>query len=49
MKTVEEIIEYLQMELSEANETHDQAKGQERLYNLLKARFITELLEEIKR
>ena len=49
MKTIEEVIAYLQMELAEANEMHDQAQGQERIYHLLKARFIAELLEEIKR
>lgn len=49
MKTIEEVIAYLEMELAEATESHDQAHGQERLYYLLKVRFITELLEEIKR
>jgi hypothetical protein len=51
MKTVEEIITYLEAELAEAHELHDQAKGkdaQEVLFYNLKALFITHLLEEIK-
>ena len=49
MKTIDEIIAYLQMELACATKMHDVARGNERLYYLLKVRFITELLEEIKR
>lgn len=49
MKTVEEIIAYLQMELEEAHEAHDQAQDkQERLFHLIKASTIEYLLEEIK-
>lgn len=51
MKTVEEIVSYLQMELAEAFEMHDQTKGkdkQQALFYFLKATFITNLLEEIK-
>ena len=49
MKTVEEIIEYLQAELAEALETHDQAQDkQERLLHLIKAATIEQLLQEIK-
>ena len=51
MKTVEEVIAYMEAELAEAYELHDQAKGkdaQEAFVNLLKATVITHLLEEIK-
>ena len=49
MKTAEEIIAYLQMELAEAHEMHDQAQDkQERLFHLIKASTIEMLLEEIK-
>ena len=51
MKTVEEIIAYMEAELAEAFELHDQAKGkdaQEALFYILKASFITHLLEGIK-
>lgn len=51
MKTVEEIITYLEAELAEAYELHDQAKGkdaQEAFVSLLKATIITHLLEEFK-
>ena len=51
LKTVEEIIAYMEAELAEAFELHDQAKGkdaQEALFYILKASFITHLLEEIK-
>lgn len=48
MKTVEEIIAYLQIELAEAHEAHDTAQDkQERLLHLIKAATITEILEEI--
>lgn len=50
MKTAEEIIEYLETELEEAHELHDQAQDrQERLLHLIKAATITHILEEIKR
>ena len=51
MKTAEQIIKYLEMELAEAYEMHDQAKGKDAaaaLSHLLKATTITHLLEEIK-
>lgn len=51
MKTVEEIVAYLQMELAEAFEMHDQTKGkdkQQATFHLLKAMFISNLLEEIE-
>ena len=49
MKTVEEIIEYLQIELAEAHELHDMAEDrQERFFYLLKINFVTQLLNEIK-
>ena len=51
LKTVEEIIAYMEAELAEAYELHDQAKGkdaQEALFYILKATTITHLLEEIK-
>ena len=49
MKTAEEIIEYLEMELAAAHEDHDQAQDkQERLFHLIKASTIEMLLEEIK-
>ena len=51
LKTAEEIIAYMEAELAEAFELHDEAKGkdaQEALFYNLKALFITHLLEEIK-
>ena len=51
MKTVEEIITYMESELAESYELHEQAKGkdaQQVLFYILKATFITHLLEEIK-
>lgn len=51
MKTVEEIISYLEAELAEAFERHDETKGndkQQAMYHLLKSMFIAQLLEEIK-
>ena len=51
MKTVEEITTYLETELAEAYELHDQAKGQDKqeaLFYFLKATFIIQLLDEIK-
>ena len=50
MKTAEQIIAYLQTELAEAHELHDQAQGkdaQKALFYILKATFIMHLLEEI--
>ena len=50
MKTVEEIIAYLENEFAEAHEAHDQAEDkQERLWHLIRANTIIGLLEEIKR
>ena len=49
VKTAEEIISYLEMELAEAHEAHDLAEDkQERLFHLIKASTIVYLLEEIK-
>lgn len=49
MKTAEEIIAYLEAELSEAIEMHDAATDKaQRLSLMLKAYTISELLEEIK-
>lgn len=51
MKTAEEILVYMQSELAEAYEMHDQAKGkdaQKALFYLLKATIITHILEDIK-
>ena len=50
MKTAEEIIAYLEMELAEAYELHDQAKGKDAAQAfayLLKATTIQHLLDEI--
>lgn len=50
MKTADEIIAYLQMELAEAWEMVDECTDkQERLLHLARAATITEILEEIKR
>ena len=50
MKTAEEIILYLEMELAEAHEAHDLAQDkQERLFHLVKASTIEMILDEIKR
>ncbi len=52
MKTAEEIVAYLEAELAEATEMHEQAKGnnaQEALFYLIKKNTITHLLEEIKK
>ena len=50
MKTVEEIITYLQEELAEACELQDLAQDkQERFFHLVKAATIKSILEEIKR
>ncbi len=51
MKTVEDIIAFLQAELAEAYELHDQAKGkdaQEALFHIIRATVITHILEEIE-
>lgn len=51
MKTVEEVITYMETELAEAYELHEQAKdkdAQEALFYILKATFISDILEEIK-
>lgn len=51
MKTVEEIITYMEAELAEAYELHAQARGkdaQEALLQIIRATTITHLLEEIK-
>ena len=51
MKTAAEIIEYLEMELDEAIELHDEAKGKDAAQahaTLIKAYIISELLENIK-
>lgn len=49
MKTVEEIIAYMESELAQAHEDHDQAQDkQERTFHLIKASTIVYLLEEIK-
>ena len=50
MRTIEEVIAYLEMELAEAHEAHDASRDkQERLFHLVKANTIAYLLEEIKR
>ncbi len=51
MKTAEEIISYMEAELAEAYELHDQAKGKDAAQAfayLLKATTILQMLEEIK-
>ena len=51
MKTAGEIIDLLALELAEAYELHDVAKGkdaQEALFYMIKATIITHILEEIK-
>ena len=50
MQTVQEVIAYLETELAQAHEAHDQAQDkQERLCHLIKAATIESILEEIKR
>lgn len=52
MKTAEEIVEYLEMELGKAQLAYDLLKkyDKQRAYiNIVKVAAITELLEEIKR
>ena len=51
MKTAEEIIAYVEAELAEAIELHEQARGKDAAQahaNLLKAYIISELLDNIK-
>lgn len=51
MNTAEEIIAYLEAEVAEACELHEQAKGkdaQKALFYILKATTIENILEEIK-
>ena len=51
MKTAEEIIAFLEIELAEAYEMHDEAKGKsaaQAFAFLLKATTIEQLLDEIK-
>ena len=49
MKTAEEIIAYLEAEMNEAIELHDQSTDPAQRYAMmLKAYTISELLEEIK-
>ena len=51
MKTAQEIVAYLEAELAEAYEMHDEAKGKDAAQafaHLLKATVITHILEEIK-
>lgn len=50
MKTVEEIIAYLEEEFAEACEMRDHAEDkQERIFHFIRANTIIGLLEEIKR
>lgn len=50
MQTIQEVISYLEEELAAACEMHEQAQDkQERLFSIIKAATITEILEEIKR
>ena len=51
MRSCEEIVNFLELELAEAHELHDQARGkdaQEALYQIIRASVITHLLEEVK-
>ncbi len=52
MKTAEEIMEYLEMELDKAQLIYDLTKNEDKqqaFVNIVKVATITELLEEIKR
>lgn len=50
MKSTVEIIAYLETELAEAYEMHDQSQDkQQRLLHLVRAHTLEEVLEEIKR
>lgn len=51
MKSVQEVITYLEAEIAEAYELHDEAKGkdaQKAFFYLLKATTLLHVLEEIK-
>ena len=51
MKTVEEIIQYLEWELAEAYEMHDQFRGKDAAQAfayMMKATTISHILDEIK-
>ena len=51
MKTAEEIVTYLEMELEEAQTIYDLLKAEDKqraMFHLIKMATITELLEEIK-
>ena len=51
MKTVEQIVTYLEMELADAYEMHDAAKGKDAaqaFMYLLKATTISHILDEIR-
>ena len=51
MKTVAEVIVFMEMELAEAYELHDQFRGkdaQQAMFYIFKAQIITHMLEEIK-
>lgn len=51
MKTVEEIIAYLETELKEAYEMHEKARGKdsrEALFHIIRTLTIETVLEEIK-
>ena len=51
MKTAQEIITYLEAQLDEAINLHDEAKGKDAnqaFANMVKAYVISELLDEIK-
>lgn len=50
MKTIEEIITYLEYEVKAAHEAHDETKDpKERLMHLIRIATIEELIAEIKR
>ena len=52
MKTAEEIISYLEMELAEAQTIYELLRTEDKqraMFHLIKVATITELLEEIKR
>ena len=52
MKTIEEVIAYLEVEAEEAKLVHDLLKTEDKqraLFHLIKMATITEILEEIKR
>lgn len=52
MKTVEEIVAYLEMELADAHTIYDLLKTEDKqraMFHIIKVATITEILEEIKR